>query len=178
MCLSLCFMPVPALKQRQADHLCILRLHRSNQLRVWRGEDFSRLESLRSIWARSHQPSGLCVFNATICLCVVSALVTYVCECVRATQSKLASWLLKDQESHAVLNTQRPCCFLSNTAEPAGDGGCSLWVYLERVLSEENSAPCPLICMDFYGMCLHIHGSFVSLGCPRSRPHRGQIPKY
>lgn len=44
----------------------------------------------------------------------------------------LAVWLLKDQEPHAVLNIQRPCCFLSNTAEAAGVWGRLWWVYLEK----------------------------------------------
>lgn len=143
----------------------------------WHREDFSRLESLgSSIWVRSHPPSGLCV-----CVCVqhnnlplryVSA--GHVCLRVRASNADKVGLVTPER-------SRVPCCpkysetllFFSQTLRSLrGHGGRPLWVYLERVLSDENSAPCPLICMDFYGMCLHVHGTFVSLGRPRSRLDR------
>lgn len=137
----------------QLDQLCILHLHRSNSSE-------SGAERTLADWSHSCLRSGLEVTTshlACVCSTQQSAMVVYVCgECVRAWVTMSALWLLEDQESHAVLNIQRPCCFLSNTAQAAWVRGRSLWVYLERVPSEENSAPSPLICMDLYGMRLHL----------------------
>lgn len=144
----------------QWDQLCIFHLHRSNSSE-------SGAERTLADWSQPCLLSRLEVTTSHLaCLCSTqqSAMVMYVCECVRAWVTMLPLWLLKDQESHAVLNIQRTCCFLSNISEAAGVRGRPLLVYLERVPSEENSAPSTLICMDFYGMCLYLHGTFVSLG--------------
>lgn len=136
----------------------ILGLPRSNS---------SEFVAERTLAERSHQcllsrlevtTSHLaCVFNATICVC----LRMFASACEHGWQCwPCDSWKINSPMLRYIF--RGPAVFSQTLPRlPEWEAARSLWVYLDRAPSEENSAPCPLICMDFYGVCTSMVRSYL-----------------